>query len=159
MTTPSEDALLSDLGPALTNLVFPLSDDHELGNVSFSRALKRKFTELEEISQRLRARLHDVTGDANDDPDDEFEHDLNTHADEEEGVQQGGSSGAYAWLGLNEEEKRKFIHTEVTKELFVDVDGGNQSIDLTHIEAALEQTAITDEDKLNGVNSQLDDKE
>lgn len=54
------------------------------GNASLSRALKRKFTELEEITQRLKARLFDVTGDENVDPDDEFERDLNTEADEEE---------------------------------------------------------------------------
>lgn len=45
---------------------------------ALSRALKRKFTELEEITQRLRARLFDVTGDS----DDQFESDLNTIPDE-----------------------------------------------------------------------------
>lgn len=45
---------------------------------ALSRALKRKFTELEEITQRLRARLFDVTID----PDDQFENDLNTIPDE-----------------------------------------------------------------------------
>ncbi|XP_055626706.1 uncharacterized protein LOC129768821 [Toxorhynchites rutilus septentrionalis] len=70
-----------------TNFQIPLSIDVECGgtdasNISLSRALKRKFTELEEISQRLKARLFDVTGDENVDPDDEFERDLNTEADE-----------------------------------------------------------------------------
>lgn len=49
---------------------------------ALSRALKRKFTELEEITQRLRARLFDVTGNITIDPDDEFENDLNTIPDE-----------------------------------------------------------------------------
>ncbi|XP_055693039.1 uncharacterized protein LOC129795623 [Lutzomyia longipalpis] len=154
-TAPSDDVLMSDLGPALTNLVFPLSTDNDLGNISFSRALKRKFTELEEISQRLKARLQDVTGTADDtDVDDEFERDLNTRADEEI-CEAGSSSGAaYAWLGLNEEEKRKYIHTEVTKELFIDVeDADGKSVgnpDLAHIETALKQTALTDEEKVDG---------
>lgn len=49
-----------------------------------SRALKRKFTELEEITQRLRARLFDVTGNMSIDPDDQFENDLNTIPDEDD---------------------------------------------------------------------------
>lgn len=44
---------------------------------ALSRALKRKFTELEEITQRLRARLFDVTGNMIIDPDDQFENDFN----------------------------------------------------------------------------------
>uniref|UniRef100_A0A182WDP4 C2 domain-containing protein n=1 Tax=Anopheles minimus TaxID=112268 RepID=A0A182WDP4_9DIPT len=51
-------------------------------NTSLSRALKRKFTELEEITERLKARLFDVTGEEGDD--EQFEHDLNTEAEEEE---------------------------------------------------------------------------
>ncbi|EAT35056.1 AAEL012745-PA, partial [Aedes aegypti] len=71
------------------NFQIPLSIDVdcsglEAGNTSLSRALKRKFTELEEITQRLKARLFDVTGDENVDPDDEFERDLNTEAEEED---------------------------------------------------------------------------
>uniref|UniRef100_A0A1Q3F7W3 C2 domain-containing protein n=1 Tax=Culex tarsalis TaxID=7177 RepID=A0A1Q3F7W3_CULTA len=72
------------------NFQIPLSIDVDCGgidatgNTSLSRALKRKFTELEEISQRLKARLFDVTGSDDNDPDDEFEQDLNTEADEEE---------------------------------------------------------------------------
>lgn len=53
-----------------------------------SRALKRKFTELEEITQRLRSRLADVTKDdsdtSNDDFVDEFERDINTLSIEED---------------------------------------------------------------------------
>ncbi|KAK4880800.1 hypothetical protein RN001_008946 [Aquatica leii] len=52
------------------------------------RALKRKFTELEEITQRLRSRLADVTKDdsdtSNDDFVDEFERDINTLSIEED---------------------------------------------------------------------------
>ena len=66
--------------------------DGAASKTSLSRALKRKFTELEEITERLKARLFDVTGDDEDDddgdadadPDDEFERDLNTEAAEEE---------------------------------------------------------------------------
>lgn len=55
---------------------------------SLNRILKRKFTELEEITERLRARLLDVTDEADDcdkdnDIDDEFETDLNTQPDED----------------------------------------------------------------------------
>jgi C2 domain-containing protein 3 len=65
----------------------PLSidvDSSESTNASLSRALKRKFTELEEITQRLKTRLFDVCGDENVDPDDEFERDLNTEAAEDD---------------------------------------------------------------------------
>uniref|UniRef100_A0A1Y9H281 C2 domain-containing protein n=1 Tax=Anopheles dirus TaxID=7168 RepID=A0A1Y9H281_9DIPT len=76
------------------NFQIPLSIDVDCGsigldvtansNTSLSRALKRKFTELEEITERLKARLFDVTGDDATDPDDQFERDLNTEADEED---------------------------------------------------------------------------
>ena len=66
------------------------------GQNLLSRTLKRKFTELDEITQRLKARLHDVTGDENFDPDDEFERDLNTCVDD---VEEGKfESPDYAWL-------------------------------------------------------------
>uniref|UniRef100_A0A182P5F0 C2 domain-containing protein n=1 Tax=Anopheles epiroticus TaxID=199890 RepID=A0A182P5F0_9DIPT len=74
------------------NFQIPLSIDVDCSaigldaanNTSLSRALKRKFTELEEITERLKARLFDVTGDDATDPDDQFERDLNTEAEEEE---------------------------------------------------------------------------
>uniref|UniRef100_A0A182YAX5 Uncharacterized protein n=1 Tax=Anopheles stephensi TaxID=30069 RepID=A0A182YAX5_ANOST len=76
------------------NFQIPLSIDVDCtaigldaaNNTSLSRALKRKFTELEEITERLKARLFDVTegGDDGVDPDDQFERDLNTEAEEEE---------------------------------------------------------------------------
>ncbi|EDS41751.1 conserved hypothetical protein [Culex quinquefasciatus] len=53
------------------------------GNTSLSRALKRKIYRTRRNLPRLKARLFDVTGsDDNDDPDDEFERDLNTEAEE-----------------------------------------------------------------------------
>lgn len=55
-----------------------VSSDVAGDHTVLSRTLKRKFTELEEITQRLRARLFDVTGDMHTDPDDQFENDLNT---------------------------------------------------------------------------------
>lgn len=58
------------------------------GQFSLNRMLKRKFTELEEITERLRARLLDVTDETDDidkdDMEDEFESDLNTQPNEEE---------------------------------------------------------------------------
>lgn len=57
--------------------------DLSLGaDLSLSRTLKRKFTELDEITQRLRARLHDVTSSELISSDDEFENYLNTSVDE-----------------------------------------------------------------------------
>lgn len=58
---------------------------YNVDNVILSRTLKRKFTELEEISQRLKSRLLDVTAaDDHFDVDDEFENDLNTCPDEDD---------------------------------------------------------------------------
>ncbi len=59
---------------------------YNVDNVILSRTLKRKFTELEEISQRLKSRLLDVTADDDDnfDMDDEFENDLNTCPNEDD---------------------------------------------------------------------------
>lgn len=54
------------------------NDSYNVDNIMLSRTLKRKFTELEEISQRLKSRLLDVTADDNFDIEDEFENDLNT---------------------------------------------------------------------------------
>lgn len=58
------------------------SDDAIDGSPNIiSRTLKRKFTELDEITQRLKARLFDV---AIDDKEEEFERDLNTAVVDEE---------------------------------------------------------------------------
>lgn len=59
-------------------------DVQTVDDSALSRALKRKFTELEEISKRLRARLFDVTGNMSIDPEDQFENDLNTIPDEDD---------------------------------------------------------------------------
>ncbi|KFB46460.1 hypothetical protein ZHAS_00014472 [Anopheles sinensis] len=90
---PLEDVQVYKTLDEQLNFQIPLSIDVECGgsggladaaNTSLSRALKRKFTELEEITERLKARLFDVTGDECLDPDDQFERDLNTEADEAE---------------------------------------------------------------------------
>lgn len=60
------------------------NESRAIDDSALSRALKRKFTELEEITQRLRARLFDVTGNMAIDPDDQFENDLNTIPDEDD---------------------------------------------------------------------------
>lgn len=65
-----------------------------------SRTLKRKFDELDEITQRLRARLYDVT---NDDPDEEFEKDLNTEVDESEESFSNDELGDFGWLKNNQQ--------------------------------------------------------
>lgn len=57
---------------------FSLNDIADNDQNVLSKTLERKFLELENITQRLRLRLFDVTGDADIDPDDQFESDLNT---------------------------------------------------------------------------------
>lgn len=57
------------------------TEEVEEPHETLSRALKRKFIELDEITQRLRLRLSNVTNDEaefNDELADEFEHDINT---------------------------------------------------------------------------------
>ena len=78
----------------------PLDVDVDIeadGSTLLSRTLKRKFTELDEITQRLKARLFDVTGDENYDPDDEFEKDLNTEVDDMD--DEHFKDEDFAWLG------------------------------------------------------------
>lgn len=70
-----------------------------------SRTLKRKFTELEEITERLRARLFDVTGDADFDPDDQFENDLNTLPDEDDDLGINGNDD-FDWLKMCREQEK-----------------------------------------------------
>jgi C2 domain-containing protein 3 len=70
--------------------------DENNGATVLSRTLKRKFDELDEITQRLKARLFDVTGDENFDPDDEFENDLNTAVDDVE--DESFSHHDFSWL-------------------------------------------------------------
>lgn len=70
-------------------------DDDDEFSSALSRALKRKFNELEGISQRLKTRLMDVTANDEDDVDDEFERDLNTVAVEDAIT----DTDDFAWLG------------------------------------------------------------
>lgn len=76
------------------------------GSTLLSRTLKRKFTELDEITQRLKARLFDVTGDENYDPDDEFEKDLNTEVDDMD--DEHFKDEDFAWLGKGTGESNLF---------------------------------------------------
>lgn len=76
------------------------------GSTLLSRTLKRKFTELDEITQRLKARLFDVTGDENYDPDDEFEKDLNTKVDDLE--DENFRDEDFSWLGKGTSESNAF---------------------------------------------------
>lgn len=65
---------------SITDMIQSNSETDE----NFSKKLKRKFEELEVITERLRARLFDVTGNLDADLDDEFESDLNTIPDEDD---------------------------------------------------------------------------
>lgn len=81
-----------------------------------STALKKKFEQLEVISERLRSRLFDVTGAL----DDDFENDLNTIPSEDDDFEQSNKDNA---LGLNWLEYCQ-------NRTFVDADGetnGNRS--------------------------------
>lgn len=77
-----------------------VDESRTVDDTALSLALKRKFTELEEITQRLRARLFDVTGNMLIDPDDEFENDLNTIPDEDDDFEESNiaSSMSLDWL-------------------------------------------------------------
>ncbi|XP_037933932.1 uncharacterized protein LOC119668485 isoform X2 [Teleopsis dalmanni] len=95
------------LAPNVDAVIDQFENTLDLTHMNLGQAIKRKFTELEEISQRLRTRLTDVTGEQiastfditaldnwetmrNVKDDDfylnEFEHDINTSATEESGV-------------------------------------------------------------------------
>lgn len=98
--------------------------DLSLGeDLSLSRTLKRKFTELDEITQRLRARLHDVTSSELISSDDEFENYLNNsvdEVDEEELVPEKEECGDvvdavkddFNWLGNLTEMQRQFVEID-----------------------------------------------
>lgn len=94
--TQVQDSSMSFSPPIMNPLSIDCNSDD--GSTVLSRTLKRKFTELEEITQRLKARLFDVTGDENIDPDDEFENDLNTVVDEND-VEMPRED--FAWLNDN----------------------------------------------------------
>lgn len=82
--TNIEPALQSQSTTDALPLHHTFNKSHVIDDTALSRALKRKFTELEEITQRLRARLFDVTGNMAIDPDDQFENDLNTIPNEDD---------------------------------------------------------------------------
>lgn len=85
----------TSLPPLMNPLNIDVSVSDDSGSTLLSRTLKRKFTELDEITQRLKARLFDVTGDENFDPEEEFERDLNTVVDE---MDDGDDQPDFAWL-------------------------------------------------------------
>lgn len=85
--------------PDASSLLNPLSIDvDESGPNLLSRTLKRKFTELDEITQRLKARLFDVTSEESFDQDDEFERDLNTAVDDDMEEDTHTDQIDFAWL-------------------------------------------------------------
>jgi C2 domain-containing protein 3 len=103
----------------LNPLNIPLNIDCGNGNDSdspsslLSRALKRKFTELDEITQRLKARLFDVTGDENFDPDEEFERDLNTEVDKMDDVEYNPTEfDNFGWLRKSANESEGMMNGE-----------------------------------------------
>ncbi|CAH1159661.1 unnamed protein product [Phaedon cochleariae] len=80
---PRKDDCGCDIRPAAE--VNEVSTSNEASE-SLSRALKRKFTELDEITQRLRLRLSKVTNDSDSSSDgfaDEFEKDISSFRDED----------------------------------------------------------------------------
>lgn len=88
---PTDDIKCQETSKTLSEETVLPNNIRDLDNVSYnvenimlSRTLKRKFTELEEISQRLKSRLLDVTADDNFDIDEEFENDLNTCPNEDD---------------------------------------------------------------------------
>uniref|UniRef100_A0A1I8MHG9 Uncharacterized protein n=2 Tax=Musca domestica TaxID=7370 RepID=A0A1I8MHG9_MUSDO len=117
------------VGAASTTSVDSVIDQFEqtldLAHLNLGQAIKRKFTELEGISQRLRARLGDVTGteiplefnaeqldtwqplsaDANDNDLDEFERDLNTPVAEDDEENNDGGDGNEKQLKKNKKKQ------------------------------------------------------
>lgn len=92
---PLQDVVSGNSSPLVT-LSRPDPCNDPCNGLVLSRTLKRKFSELDEITQRLKARLFNVTGDENFDPDEEFEKDLNTViSDEEDNIE---SKEDFAWL-------------------------------------------------------------
>lgn len=164
---PHQDVLANRLKStdSSSNSVINQPLEENVGNVTLGRALKRKFTELEEITQRLRARLHDVTGNSEEDEevyDDEFERDLNTSVDEVDEEQVGMD---FDWLGNLTEDQRRTVELDVsgrssddTMHLYTKngkIEEADQSIaaqssrDLFNLEDALKHTTIFDDDAQN----------
>lgn len=107
-----------------------------------SGALKRKFTELEEITQRLKSRLQDVTDEENHDSvDDEFENDLNTVADEDE-----DSSDWPNFEHINLEQKNKFSSYKIWNNSSTNNDGSsNETLPSTSASTSSSSISITQE--------------
>jgi len=56
------EAHVEPIPPSVDTVIDQFEKSMELGHLQLGQAIKRKYTELEEISQRLRSRLVDVTG-------------------------------------------------------------------------------------------------
>ncbi|XP_070072111.1 uncharacterized protein [Drosophila takahashii] len=56
------EAHVEPIPPSVDTVIDQFEKSVELGHLQLGQAIKRKYTELEEISQRLRSRLVDVTG-------------------------------------------------------------------------------------------------
>ncbi|XP_016955590.1 uncharacterized protein LOC108028348 isoform X2 [Drosophila biarmipes] len=56
------EAHVEPIPPSMDIVIDQFEKSMELGHLQLGQAIKRKYTELEEISQRLRSRLVDVTG-------------------------------------------------------------------------------------------------
>ncbi|XP_017122055.2 uncharacterized protein LOC108142597 isoform X1 [Drosophila elegans] len=56
------EAHVEAIPPSVDTVIDQFEKSMELGHLQLGQAIKRKYTELEEISQRLRSRLVDVTG-------------------------------------------------------------------------------------------------
>lgn len=110
------------------HLMSAVSDDIAADQTVLSRTLKRKFTELEEITQRLRARLFDVTGDMNIDPDDQFESDLNTKPNEDNdfsfvaanGNEFSAVAGDFDWLKFGNDSQQEQQTSDIQLDLHDD---------------------------------------
>jgi len=98
----------------------------ESSNALLSRAFKRKFTELEEITQRLRVRLNNVTSSIiidheeddefdyyEDKIDNDFENDLNTVCYDDDLNRDVNNTNNYGWLNLaNPDDKIALVNSE-----------------------------------------------
>lgn len=127
----------------------PMLDLSIGADMSLSRTLKRKFTELDEITERLRARLHNVTSSELISSDDDFENDLNTSVDEvdvegdllqqQQQQQQGDVVDAvkddFNWLGNLTEMQRQFM--EIDRQLQSNSQTLNELLDRNGFQAAV----------------------
>lgn len=125
-------------------------DEEEADHSVLSRTLKRKFMELEDITQRLRARLFDVTGDADTDPDDQFESDLNTvptEDDDFEDLQQRGLiSDNFDWIQMCRNQQPNLAADQDAKHKYL---YGNHS---DGTDAAEERSQCFTDDSADNVN-------